>query len=724
MAIIWGTGFAPEAYDTLRYSQSLAAGRGPTYYAPAGIEVPPLRSPLFAGVVGLLALPGLPVDAVALVVSALGWGVLALVAWQLARGWGWPAGGALAAILLATTPLLLVTLGMETGWLLALGWLALSLALGREPAAWSGRRQAALALVLLAFLLAHYSLATLALVLLLAGWQVVRLRRLPLEAMVALGLATAGAGWLAGWQFSDLLILAPSALAVLAREWLQENELYWLLPAVAGLGTWAAWRAGRCDFALLAWWWAAMAALAGEPAVGVALALFLAGAGVEGLAAYLAAGRTQATPVQTLRVLLVAVGVPLLVLQGVSLVQRTVERPVTRWQLEEAAAAWLAANGRPEATIHAPARLGFLAGLPAFPSEAAGQGSAPEMLRALSQAPPDYFVALHSIAWDNLTRTGWFRERYAPVEQFASPYEAASPYTLWQYQSGLFDQGQQRPADVTSPIGVNIIGYQFYPERVEAGEALRVTLYLEATQPITRSFNTVVRIISELDEAAYAQRDLVTPRSLPVSWWQPGQVIAERFVLTTTNRISYGAYQVNVSLRPAEGGPFFPLFQGGDVNALDRINLGYVAVPWGGSVAAATPVGATFGDQITLDGYELSGEWTPGSTVGVALYWGALRPPDGDYQVFVHLLNEAGELVANHDGKPVDSRFKTVAWQPGDVIRDEHLLTLPADLPAGGYRLVVGLYLPETAERLAVQDSQGNAPSERALLVQRIEITP
>ncbi|MCI0395424.1 MAG: hypothetical protein L0322_10860 [Chloroflexi bacterium] len=98
LAIIWGTGFAPEAYDTLRYSQSLAAGRGPTYYAPAGIEVPPLRSPLFAGVVGLLALPGLPVDAVALVVSALGWGVLALVAWQLARGWGWPAGGALAAI--------------------------------------------------------------------------------------------------------------------------------------------------------------------------------------------------------------------------------------------------------------------------------------------------------------------------------------------------------------------------------------------------------------------------------------------------------------------------------------------------------------------------------------------------------------------------------------------------------------------------------------------------
>jgi hypothetical protein len=41
----------------------------------------------------------------------------------------------------------------------------------------------------------------------------------------------------------------------------------------------------------------------------------------------------------------------------------------------------------------------------------------------------------------------------------------------------------------------------------------------------------------------------------------------------------------------------------------------------------------------------------------------------------------------------------------GETIKDVHQLPLPADLPAGEYRLNIGLYLLETGERLFVVDA-------------------
>ena len=49
----------------------------------------------------------------------------------------------------------------------------------------------------------------------------------------------------------------------------------------------------------------------------------------------------------------------------------------------------------------------------------------------------------------------------------------------------------------------------------------------------------------------------------------------------------------------------------------------------------------------------------------------------------------------------------TFTWQPGEVIRDNYGLLLPDDLPPGDYRLIAGLYLPTTMERLAASTAEG-----------------
>jgi hypothetical protein len=111
-----------------------------------------------------------------------------------------------------------------------------------------------------------------------------------------------------------------------------------------------------------------------------------------------------------------------------------------------------------------------------------------------------------------------------------------------------------------------------------------------------------------------------------------------------------------------------------------------------------------FGKQIVLRGYDLAPDRPlPGERLAVTLYWQATRVPDRDYSVFVHLEDDAGKIVTQDDSYPVQGRYPTSTWSPGFVIRDEHRLTLPANLASPHLHLVVGLYRLDTMQRLLPQ---------------------
>lgn len=127
------------------------------------------------------------------------------------------------------------------------------------------------------------------------------------------------------------------------------------------------------------------------------------------------------------------------------------------------------------------------------------------------------------------------------------------------------------------------------------------------------------------------------------------------------------------------------------------------------------PLNCQVGEQITLIGYQLS-EPTPNDTpLTVTLYWRADQPPVGNYTVFVHLLSEGNDQeqpLAQHDSPPRYGRYPTSAWQAGDVIPDVHVLEVPA-LDAGiPLRLLVGMYSPDTMERLPVTGPDGRMPDD------------
>jgi hypothetical protein len=98
-------------------------------------------------------------------------------------------------------------------------------------------------------------------------------------------------------------------------------------------------------------------------------------------------------------------------------------------------------------------------------------------------------------------------------------------------------------------------------------------------------------------------------------------------------------------------------------------------------------------DAVALLGYDLSPRPPrPGDAMQVSLIWEALRPLDTVYHSYIHLLDADGNRVAQSDRQPGGVHYPTTLWQPGERLRDDHWLEIPADAPPGVYRIVAGMY--------------------------------
>jgi hypothetical protein len=120
-----------------------------------------------------------------------------------------------------------------------------------------------------------------------------------------------------------------------------------------------------------------------------------------------------------------------------------------------------------------------------------------------------------------------------------------------------------------------------------------------------------------------------------------------------------------------------------------------------------------FGDRLWLRAYHAGPpDARAGEVWPFSLFWQAEEVIAADlwsedYIVFVQLLDQNGSLRAQLDRQPVGGFRPTSTWQPGEMVRDSYGLELPADLPSGDYRVIAGLYLPATMERVSVTDAEG-----------------
>jgi hypothetical protein len=256
---------------------------------------------------------------------------------------------------------------------------------------------------------------------------------------------------------------------------------------------------------------------------------------------------------------------------------------------------------------------------------------------------------------------------------------------------------------------MRLSGYDLRPVSLTPGATVSVTLYWQSLRALADDYTTFVHILNA-DGVMIGQDDHQPGGAYyPTHLWRAGELLKDTHSFTLPPDLGRAPYSIVAGLYR-------------QTPALEHLGkpeqIGLV-----GRLRPADEIpkdldnklSLTFGDQIGLDGYQLTEQK---GTLNLRLYWQALGTPRLDYTVFVHLLDANGRIVAQRDQQPGGTEAPTSTWPNGYILADDLTITLPADLPAGKYQLITGLYDSSTLVRLPVSDERGRPAGDTAALTE------
>jgi hypothetical protein len=102
-------------------------------------------------------------------------------------------------------------------------------------------------------------------------------------------------------------------------------------------------------------------------------------------------------------------------------------------------------------------------------------------------------------------------------------------------------------------------------------------------------------------------------------------------------------------------------------------------------------IDAELGGRLLYLGLELDkARAKAGEILKLTHYWKCLRPAGPGSELGLFLVGPAGRTVSLPH-RPLGGRYPLARWQPGQIIRDAHTLSVPADWPDASLAIEVGL---------------------------------
>ncbi len=270
------------------------------------------------------------------------------------------------------------------------------------------------------------------------------------------------------------------------------------------------------------------------------------------------------------------------------------------------------------------------------------------------------------------------------------------------------------------------------------GETLLLTLYWQAQRDIPEDLTVFVQLLDP-DRNLVAQNDGLTDNGfLPTTLWSADRIVPDQRNLDLPRDLQPGIYHLVAGLYRFDDLARLPVFTPAGQSPDDQIEVGTIKIPMETSATAEHVLGASLGTSIRLIGFDLASvdarggiarkadssvpsrlAMTAGQTIALTLQWQALARMDSDYKVFVHVVDEQGNLVAQQDQIPAHDRYPTRIWDEGERVADSYHLP---ELPPGRYEVIVGMYSADTGERLIALDEKGQALADRQIIIAQIEI--
>jgi len=104
------------------------------------------------------------------------------------------------------------------------------------------------------------------------------------------------------------------------------------------------------------------------------------------------------------------------------------------------------------------------------------------------------------------------------------------------------------------------------------------------------------------------------------------------------------------------------------------------------------PLSANFENRVKLLGYDVSDVVSRGGKFRITLYFQVLGQIPSGYKLFLHFDQPANRFHGDHE--PLDGKYPTQYWLPGDYIVDPHDVEIPLiTTPSGSYTIYMGFWL-------------------------------
>ncbi len=257
------------------------------------------------------------------------------------------------------------------------------------------------------------------------------------------------------------------------------------------------------------------------------------------------------------------------------------------------------------------------------------------------------------------------------------------------YQTMLKDDGRAI---------LGLVQADYAPVETVPGGWVRVDIWWGSGTTLVDDYSLCLNLTAESGSSIKAICEKIAP-DRPTSQWQANELLRTQHLFQVKPEWSSGEYALTVTLLDDDGegigqeANLGPIVMGGNARTFD----------------APTPqaaADANWQNEISLVGFD---EKAANDLLDFVLYWQALEDIDRSYKIFLHVRNaSSGELAAQADYIPRAWTYPTDWWEAGEYIADPISLSL-TDLPAGVYQVWLGIYDPDTGERLLVADNEGTA---------------
>lgn len=309
----------------------------------------------------------------------------------------------------------------------------------------------------------------------------------------------------------------------------------------------------------------------------------------------------------------------------------------------------------------------------------------------------------------------WFH----PLATFAKPSTASVLYDRFSKPMGSFWRVDSQELDTALRFSSTLEQHfaspplfdgrmeliaAFFPRAITSGKPLTLGLIWRSRAPIQSNLQMFAHI---LDSSGHTVGGTHTGLffEYPLALLPNHSFLPARYDLQVNQELSPGKYVIEIGLFHPARNARVPIEMDGKRVEDDRIlvqplKVGLRRVPPTNLRASHVQ----FGDVITLIGFDGTSRVKRGEDLKLTLLWKSEKFTQYDYTLFVHMLDDAGNIIAQIDTQPVGGTYPTSIWDAGELVTDEIRIAIPSHAPKGRWRIGLGWYDAQTGQRLRTAD--------------------